>query len=142
MAGQKPIGWWVKRLDALLEQVVDRTVADDGLTRRHWQVLHALGSSGLEERELQDALAPFGAPAEISAVVGELTRRGWLTHTDTGCLVHTASGRAAHERVLARITQARLRVTDGLTAEQYDRTVAALALMAANVERALAGEKG
>ena len=140
MAGQKPIGWWVKRLDVLLEQVVDRTVAGDGLTRRHWQVLHALGSSGLEERELHDALAPFGAPAEIDAVVEELTGRGWLSRTDTGCLVHTAAGRAAHEQVLARITQARLRVTDGLSAEEYDRTVAALALMAANVERALADE--
>ena len=142
MTGQRPIGWWVKRLDVLLEQVVDRNVAGDGLTRRHWQVLHALGSSGLQERELRDALAPFGAPAEISAVVEELTGRGWLTRTGAGCLVHTAAGRAVHQRVLARITQARLRVTDGLTAEEYDRTVAALARMAANVERALAGEDG
>lgn len=140
MAGQKPIGWWVKRLDVLLEQVVDRTVAIDGLTRRHWQVLHALGSSGLEERELHEAMAPFAAPAEIDAVVEHLTGRGWLVRTDSGCLVHTAAGRAAHRRVLARITQARLRVTDGLTAEEYDATVAALARMAANVERALAGE--
>jgi DNA-binding MarR family transcriptional regulator len=142
MTGQKPIGWWVKRLDVLLEQVVDRTVAADGLTRRHWQVLHALGSSGLEERGLHDALAPFGAPAEISAVVGDLTARGWLTRTPAGCLVHTAAGRAAHQRVLESITQARLRVTDGLSAEEYDRTVAALARMAANVERALAVEEG
>jgi DNA-binding MarR family transcriptional regulator len=142
MTGQRPIGWWVKRLDALLEQVVDRTVAADGLTRRHWQVLHAVGSSGLEERELQGALEPFGSSAEISAVIGDLTARGWLARTDTGCVAHTAAGRAAHQRLVEQITQARLRVTDGLTAEEYDRTVAALARMAANVERALADAGG
>jgi DNA-binding MarR family transcriptional regulator len=142
MTGQRPIGWWVKRLDALLEQVVDRTVAADGLTRRHWQVLHAVGSSGLEERDLLDALALFGAAAEVDAVIADLTARGWLARTGSGCVAHTAAGRAAHQRLLERITQVRLRVTDGLTAEEYDRTVAALARMADNVERELAVEEG
>ena len=137
MTGQRPIGWWVKRLDELLEQVVDRALADDGLTRRHWQVLHALGPGGTDERDLGGTLAPFGGAAELPPVLAELTGRGWVTRGAGGRLEHTGAGRAAAERLLGRITALRRQVTDGLTAEEYERTVAALARMVGNVERAL-----
>ena len=142
MTGERPIGWWVKRLDVLLEQVVDSALAGDGLTRRHWQVLHALDSGGLAEAELHSALAPFGAPADVTPVVAELAARGWVTGPQGGRLEHTEAGRAAHERVAGRIAGLRRQVTDGLGAEEYRRTVAALARMAANLERALAGTEG
>jgi DNA-binding MarR family transcriptional regulator len=137
MTGQRPIGWWVKRLDELLEQVVDHALADDGLSRRHWQVLHALGPGGMHERDLGGTLAPFGGAVELPPVLTELTGRGWVTRGAGGRLEHTAAGRAADERLLGRIAALRRQVTDGLSAEEYERTVAALARMVGNVERAL-----
>jgi hypothetical protein len=141
MTGQRPIGWWVKRLDQLLEEVLDGALAADGLTRRHWQVLHALDSGGLDERHLREVLAPFGRPAEVGAALGDLVERGWVTRTGTGQLVQTEDGRVADERVGGRISQLRRAVTEGLCAEEYERTLAALERMVGNAERVL-GEAG
>src|SRR5438128_1050761 len=59
MDRKRPIGWWVKQLDALLEQAVDSAVAGEGVTRRHWQVLHSLSAGAVPESELRSALADF-----------------------------------------------------------------------------------
>ena len=134
MGDGRPIGWWVKRLDEALEQVVDTAVAGDGLTRRHWQVLHALGPGGMTEADLDAVLAPFGGPGDALA---ELAGRGWVTRTTAGRLAHTVTGRAADARLFDRIGQLRRQVADGLSAEEYERTVAALSRMVRNVERAL-----
>jgi hypothetical protein len=138
MTGQQPIGWWVKRLDELLEQVVDLALAGEGITRRHWQVMHALGSGGMEEDALRSALSPFGGPVDVTAVLAELTGRSWVTGSRGGWVELTEVGRAAHERLFGRIGRLRRQVTDGFTAEEYERTVAALRRMVANTERALA----
>ena len=37
----KPIGWWLKELDRLLESSFEQVLAADGLTRRQWQALNA-----------------------------------------------------------------------------------------------------
>jgi hypothetical protein len=33
---RRPIGYWLKHLDGLLEGAFDRTLAGQGVTRRHW----------------------------------------------------------------------------------------------------------
>jgi hypothetical protein len=65
-----------------------------------------------------------------------------VTRGEGGRLGHSEAGRAADERLFGRIAQLRRPVTDGLGAEDYERTVAALERMAANVERALAEPEG
>ena len=42
MADRKPIGYWLKELDQLIEGTLDRALADEGVTRRDWQLLNAL----------------------------------------------------------------------------------------------------
>ncbi|WP_091540049.1 hypothetical protein [Modestobacter sp. DSM 44400] len=79
MTEQRPIGWWVKHLDQLLEEVVDHSLAAEGLTRRHWQALHALSSGVMDEPCLRDVLAPFGGPVDVGSVVADIEARGWVT---------------------------------------------------------------
>ena len=77
----KPIGWWLKELDRLLEASFEQVLAADGLTRRQWQALNA--AAGPEP--IAVALAPFltGDPGELSAAVDPLTARGWLADEAT-----------------------------------------------------------
>ncbi|HEX2075021.1 MAG TPA: hypothetical protein VHF92_14660 [Geodermatophilus sp.] len=137
MQPQRPIGWWIKRLDALLEDVVDAAVAGEGLTRRQWQVLHSLADRETEEAALRDGLRDFAAPRELDAVLADLVARGWVERPEGGRVRLTADGRAAHDRIAAAIGRVRRHVTDGLSQREYERTVLVLSRMAANVLRAL-----
>jgi DNA-binding MarR family transcriptional regulator len=131
---RRPIGWWVKHLDTLLEDVVDSAVAGEGLTRRHWQVLHSLAEGPADEAALAAALADFAG--DLPAVAADLFGRGWVDRS-TGALALTADGRTAHERLERAIGRVRRHVADGLSRQEYERTVLVLARMAQNIERAL-----
>jgi DNA-binding MarR family transcriptional regulator len=134
---QRPIGWWVKHLDALLEDVVDGAVAGEGLTRRHWQVLHSLAGAPASETALARELADFAA--DVPAVTADLSGRGWVDGA-AGPLALTDEGRLAHERLERAIGRVRRHVADGLSRQEYERTVLVLRRMAENVERALGRE--
>jgi hypothetical protein len=138
--GNRPIGWWVKRLDELLEQVVEHAVRDDGLTRRHWQVLHELAAGTADRTALASSLAPFAGTLDLDGVVADLRARGWMGPS-TDALALSAEGSAAHDRLLAEVTRMRRQVTEGLSAEEYGHTLAVLERMAGNVERALADRR-
>ena len=59
MPERKPIGYWLKELDRLIEGTLDRTLADEGVTRRDWQVLNALETAPAPRDAVVDALRPF-----------------------------------------------------------------------------------
>ncbi len=135
MDDERPIGWWVKRLDALLEDALDSVVAGEGLTRRHWQVLHLLAGGVDQEGDLLAALSDF--PGDALAVVTDLAARGWVDRPRTGAVQLTADGAAAHDRVSRAVGRVRRHTADGLSRQEYERTVLVLARMVENVERAL-----
>jgi DNA-binding MarR family transcriptional regulator len=140
MEGQRPIGWWVKRLDALLEQAVDSAVVGEGLARRHWQVLHSLAADARRESELRATLADL--PGDVGVVVTELVERGWAERPAGDSVALTAEGRAAHDRVAAEVGRVRRRLADGLSHQEHERTIIVLSRMVENLERALGQDGG
>ncbi|MFD2093218.1 MarR family winged helix-turn-helix transcriptional regulator [Blastococcus deserti] len=134
MERQRPIGWWVKRLDRLLEQTLDSGLATEGLTRRHWQVLHSLAEGAGREEELRSALADFAG--DVGAVVDDLVDRGWARRGADGVAL-TAAGRSAHERVATAVGRVRRLVAEGVSAQEYEQTIGVLSRMVGNLERAL-----
>ena len=124
MAEERPIGWWVRRLDSLLEEAVDAVVTGEGLTRRHWQVQHSL-ATGTEPED------------DVDAVVSDLVGRGWVVRLGTGGVGLTPEGAAAHDRVNRAVGRVRRHVADGLSRSEYERTILVLSRMVDNIERAL-----
>lgn len=135
MDDERPIGWWVKRLDTLLEEALDSVVAGEGLTRRHWQVLHSLAGGMDREADVVTALADF--PGDASTILADLAARGWVDRTEAGSLQLSAEGAAAHDRVSRAVGRVRRHTADGLSRQEYERTVLVLTRMVENVERAL-----
>ena len=135
MADERPNGGWVKRLDALLEEAVDAVVGAEGLTRRHWQVLHSLATGTEQETEVRTALADF--PGDVDVVVSDLVARGWVIRLGPGRVGLTLDGAAAHARVFRAVGRVRRHAADGLSRNEYERTILVLSRMVANVERAL-----
>jgi hypothetical protein len=58
-AAQKPVGHWPKHLDRLIETTFDRSLAEQDLSRRHWQTMNTLRSGPADASGLSDALRPF-----------------------------------------------------------------------------------
>ncbi|MET4134312.1 hypothetical protein ABIC21_000506 [Pseudarthrobacter sp. PvP090] len=90
----RPIGYWVKRLDASLETHFDSTLARLHLTRRQWHVLTALNSGSLTPVEAGDILRPLDSDdgdARERDMAALVRRRlvilfGWSPHADRGRL--------------------------------------------------------
>ncbi|TKJ33930.1 MarR family transcriptional regulator [Blastococcus sp. CCUG 61487] len=135
MDDERGIDWWVKRLDALLESALDAVVAGEGLTRRHWEVLHLLAEATVPESDVHTSLADV--PGDTAAVLTDLAARGWVDRPRAGLLRLTADGVAVHDRILRAVTRVRRHTADGLSRQEYERTVLVLTRMAENVERAL-----
>ena len=123
----KPIGWWLKEVDRLLEVSFEQTLAADGLNRRQWQLLNAAH----REEAFAVALAPFlsGDPAELASLTAPLTARGWL---DGDRL--TPAGALALEQLTEKVQVQRRRVTNGIVDAEYLQTIDVLRRMAANLD--------
>jgi len=135
---ERPIGYWLKHLDRLIETAAERTFAEQELTRRHWQIMNVLRESPQQETGLTEAVRPFWGPGAITLdeVTGELTRRGWLTQDDTGRYALTPAGQAGHAAVEQKVRGIRSTLVTGLTEQDYRDTVRVLQRMAENLERA------
>ncbi|WP_433013124.1 MarR family winged helix-turn-helix transcriptional regulator [Kribbella sp. CA-294648] len=122
----KPIGWWLKEVDRLLEQSFEQVLSADGLNRRQWQLLNAARG----DVPIATALAPFlsGGPAELESFAAPLAERGWL---DGDRL--TPEGAAALEQLTGKVEAQRRRVTNGIVDAEYLQTVDVLRRMAANL---------
>lgn len=134
---ERPIGYWVKRLDQLLEESLDRVLARSGVRRRHWQVLNVLRGGTQTRAQVGEALLPFWVAASVTQtdVVDDLVRRGWAS-TDGASYELTSDGEEAYGRISLDVATLRALVTDGFTGEDYDAVVTALARMCANLEAA------
>jgi hypothetical protein len=129
---ERPIGYWLKHLDRLIDDAMDRALVAEGVTRRHWQVLNILRESPADAAGIRDALRPFlteGA-STLDEVTGDMARRGWLT----GSYALTPAGEAVHAAVRRKVLALRATFLTGLAEDEYHRTVRTLRHMAENLE--------
>ena len=129
MTTPKPLGYWLKHLDTLIETRFESTLAGHGLTRRHWQVLNTIATAPTSQEDLDRALAPF--QPNVRTEVADLVAKGWATGDP---VTTTDTGKTAFTEVAGRIHAERRRITDGIPDEEYLRTVETLRRMAANLE--------
>lgn len=129
----RPIGWWVKHVDQLIEQSFDGVLAEEGIGRRHWRVLNALAGGAGTLPELDRALAPFREPGpDLNVVLDQLVLRGWVRRSATR-LVLSATGAATRERLVKAVKAHRERVIEGIDADRYRVTVDTLHHIARNL---------
>lgn len=135
MTAPRPIGFWLKLVDRLIDEQFASTIEEHGVTRRQWQLLNVLSREPSTVEQLDAAVAPFlsADDTESSAEhLTELIESAWVAATASGYEL-TERGRAVFERLEAVVAEQRSRVADGLTPEQYEQTIAVLERMARNL---------
>ncbi|HEY4453645.1 MAG TPA: hypothetical protein VGN81_04970 [Pseudonocardiaceae bacterium] len=137
---ERPIGYWLNRLDRLIEEAFDRVLAAEELTRRHWQTMNVVRTSPQDAAALTSAMRPFWSPGAITLdeTTGDLTRRGWLTQDEAGRYLITPTGHAGHAAVEEKVHAIRSTILTGLADDDYHATVRILRQMIENLEQAVA----
>ena len=133
----RPIGYWVKRLDAALEAQLDSTLARLRLTRRQWHVLNALNAGPVTPAEVGNILRPFssadGGDAQDRDMAGLVRRR--LVFLLDGRLALTEAGSALQNEAAALVEDTRRELTAGIGADEYAMAVSVLERMSHNADR-------
>jgi DNA-binding MarR family transcriptional regulator len=134
MNTERPIGYWLKKLDRLIDGQFERQLGHVGLSRRQWQLLNLLGDSPRSVPELQTELEPFSqdAPDELSDALSGLLTRGWADSQDN-VVILSETGQAQFGLLKAKVTELRQSLMAGISPEEYQATIAVLAKMAANL---------
>jgi predicted transcriptional regulator len=135
MADQRPIGYWLRLVDRMIDEQFAATLEEHGVTRRQWQLLSVLRNGTATVQQLDAAIAPFlspDVPESASEHLTELIDSGWVDDTATGYEL-TERGVIACTR-LGEVVQAnRERATEGVSREQYDSTLTTLERIARNL---------
>jgi DNA-binding MarR family transcriptional regulator len=135
MSTPRPIGFWLKLVDRMIDEQFASTLEEHGVTRRQWQLLNVLSTGPATVERLDAAVAPFLAAdsSESSAEhLAELVDSGWVDSTADGYEL-AERGRVAFDRLAEVVAAQRTLMTEGLTQEQYDDTLAVLERMARNL---------
>jgi DNA-binding MarR family transcriptional regulator len=132
---ERPIGYWLKKLDRLIDGQFERELGDGGVSRRQWQVLNLLQDGPRSAPELQAELEPFvqEAPDELDDAVTGLLSRGWVDSQDA-VINLTETGEAQLGLVTAKIAELRQDLAAGISPEEYRTTIDVLVRMVANLE--------
>jgi DNA-binding MarR family transcriptional regulator len=132
---ERPIGYWLKHVDALIEEAFSGALAESSLSRRDWQVLNTLAGAPLDEPGLAEALRPFWGESGVTLdeVIQGLARRDWIERGADGRYALTSDGQAARAAVAERVEAIRTRMTNGVTPAAYEAAVEVLRRMADNL---------
>jgi DNA-binding MarR family transcriptional regulator len=131
----RPIGYWLKLVDRLIDEQFASTLEEHGVTRRQWQLLNVLSREPATVEQLDAAVAPFlsSQDSETSAEhLTELIESAWVDATPSGYEL-TDRGRGAFARLADVVATQRTVVADGVTPAEYEQTVAVLERMARNL---------
>lgn len=122
LSHDRPLGYWLRSLDALLTREFARVLHAEGVDRRDWMILNVLDGS-------VDA-PPFAERVQRGGKrVRALAERGWVAESD-GRWTLTDEGRAAKARLSDAVDGIRATVAGAVSPDDYATTLASLEAMA------------
>lgn len=118
----RPLGYWLKAVDRLIDREFETAFADLDATRRDWRLLNVIGGDVTDER----LLAKLDArPHRLLPLV----ERGWVAG-EPGAWTLTDAGRDALDTLGERVSAIRSRVGGAVSSEDYATTLASLEAIA------------
>jgi len=135
MAGQRPIDYWLKLVDKLINEHFTRTLEEHGITPRQWEMMNLLSSRPASQDELDKALAPFPPELEVSSLteeLAELVESGWLARHDSRYEL-TERGLTTYQRLEPVVRSSNEAIARGISGQDYSTMMAVLERIAINL---------
>jgi len=135
VATARPIGFWLKLADRLIDEQFDRALADFAISRRQWEILNVLSPGPNTLMNLNLALEPFlDVDVRESAAdhIAGLIDRGWV---DVAFEYYelTGEGASRHAELHRVVARNRTRALSGVVDEDFATTVQVLEKVAKNL---------
>lgn len=131
----RPIGFWLRLVDRLLDERFAEVLEEHGVTRRQWQLLNVLSGGESTVEQLDAAVGPFLAEGEGESSVEHLTElieSGWVAATPAGYEL-TPRGQLAFEKLSEVVGELRGSAGADVSEEEYAQTLDVLERMARNL---------
>ncbi|TAP25249.1 MarR family transcriptional regulator [Arthrobacter sp. S41] len=129
MNAQRPLGYWLKLVDSLIDEQFAATLEEHGVTRRQWQVLNLLEHQPASEAQLNTDLSPFFAsedePQSLSEHLAELVESGWVT-VHNGEYSITGRGHTSLLKLSELVEKIRTQFGQDLDGSEYDAVIQTL----------------
>ena len=122
-ADGRPLGYWLRVVDGLLDREFASALDAEGISRRDWMALNVL-SGDIDAPEVRERLIRRGKRLR------GLEERGWVQEHGDGTWSLTDLGRAERERVGTIVDGIRSRVTGAVGDDAYAAMTASLEAIA------------
>jgi len=130
---RRPLGFWLRVVDAQLTSRFAGAFAAEGVTRRDWMLLNAL-SGDVDHpgfTHTHEGKRPGFARKRGGKRLRALADRGWISATDSDSGWElTPDGRAAQERLGEAVSRIRAEVAGAVAPEDFATTMASLEAIA------------
>ncbi len=135
VATSRPIGFWLKLADRLIDEQFDKALTEFTVSRRQWEILNVLSPGPSTLVNLNLALEPFldvGTRESAADHIAELIERGWV---DVAFEYYelTGEGASRHAELHRRVARNRATALDGIIDDDFETTVRVLERVAKNL---------
>ena len=136
----RPIGYWLKQVDQLLTEQINKAQAAHGVSRSQWQVLNIINEAGRTSKErIFETMQTFIDAPQLDDIITRLIERGWveqLVDKTAGTVKFqlTEEGLRQHESILDKQKEVRRRAMQGIREDEYALVIQVLQQMASNLQ--------
>lgn len=98
---RRPVDFWLRLLDRLINEHFSKVLEEHGVTRRQWEVMNLLSRGPASHDELVEALAPFHSEVQARSLADELAEledSGWLLRREQAYEL-TELGQTSYQRL-------------------------------------------
>ena len=132
---QRPIGYWLKRADALLTLRIEEAHRASGMTRAEWQVLDTLHRLGAATHgQLADVLGLFAERNVVDRCLIRLEKQGMVRNAGAEGHRLTDDGEQLYAEALERQEKVRGKAMQGIHEDAYRTTLGVLQRLVENLE--------
>ena len=131
----RPVDFWLRLLDRLINEHFGRALDEHGITRRQWEVMNLLSSGPASRDELAEALARVHRdvePVTFTDELSELEDSGWLLRGEQEYEL-TELGQTSYRRLEPVLRATDEEIGRGISREDYATMLKLLERMAINL---------
>ena len=132
---RRPVDFWLRLLDKLINEHFGKTLEEHGVTRRQWEVMNLLSRGPASHDELVEALAPFHSEVQARTLTDELAEledSGWLLRRDQAYEL-TELGHTSYQRLEPVLRATDEEIGRDISPEDYATLLEVMERMAINL---------